>query len=135
MSSELTKLDKQLDKMTYGEKEVNIPEIVKNVWEHRKSLIWDIDRVKLVDGHDGWREKEARDLSDLVHRRFDYLQNPKDCNKAKKLLCNLNKGCGFGCQVGYFFSFPYPIIIISIFRSITSSTAFWWRMAPNAPLS
>ena len=27
------------------------------------------------------------------------LQNPKNCNKAKKLVCNLNKGCGYGCQL------------------------------------
>lgn len=30
---------------------------------------------------------------------FFPLQNPKDCQSAKKLLCNLNKGCGFGCQI------------------------------------
>lgn len=28
-----------------------------------------------------------------------YLQNPSDCSKARKLVCSLNKGCGFGCQV------------------------------------
>lgn len=27
------------------------------------------------------------------------LQNPKDCSKAKKLVCNINKGCGYGCQL------------------------------------
>lgn len=27
------------------------------------------------------------------------MQNPKDCKSAKKLVCNLNKGCGFGCQM------------------------------------
>lgn len=26
-------------------------------------------------------------------------QNPKDCSKAKKLVCNINKGCGYGCQL------------------------------------
>ena len=33
---------------------------------------------------------------------FVYLppcQNPKDCSKAKKLVCNINKGCGYGCQL------------------------------------
>lgn len=28
-----------------------------------------------------------------------HLQNPKDCSKAKKLVCNINKGCGYGCQL------------------------------------
>ncbi len=27
------------------------------------------------------------------------FQNPKDCSNAKKLVCYLNKGCGYGCQV------------------------------------
>lgn len=27
------------------------------------------------------------------------FQNPSDCSSARKLLCNLNKGCGYGCQV------------------------------------
>ena len=26
-------------------------------------------------------------------------QNPADCSTAKKVVCQLNKGCGFGCQV------------------------------------
>lgn len=30
---------------------------------------------------------------------IDRLQNPKDCDLAKKLVCQLNKGCGFGCQI------------------------------------
>lgn len=52
-----------------------------------------------ADGYDEWRKKEAKELSDLVQKRFRYLQNPNDCNKARKLVCSLNKGCGFGCQV------------------------------------
>jgi glycoprotein 6-alpha-L-fucosyltransferase len=27
------------------------------------------------------------------------LQNPSDCDKAKKIVCDLNKACGFGCQM------------------------------------
>ncbi|CAB4069592.1 FUT8 [Lepeophtheirus salmonis] len=30
---------------------------------------------------------------------FDSLTNPSDCKNARKLLCNLNKGCGYGCQI------------------------------------
>jgi glycoprotein 6-alpha-L-fucosyltransferase len=46
-----------------------------------------------MEGHDSWRAAEARSLSDLVQRRFHYLQNPTDCSKARKLVCNLNKVC------------------------------------------
>lgn len=51
----------------------------------------DIDTLMEVDGYAAWREKEASDLSDLVQRRLDYLQNPEDCGSARKLVCNLNK--------------------------------------------
>lgn len=27
------------------------------------------------------------------------MQNPKNCDKAKKIICDLNKSCGFGCQM------------------------------------
>lgn len=38
-------------------------------------------------------------LSNYIQNRIDELQNPKDCNKAEKIVCTLNKGCGFGCQI------------------------------------
>jgi glycoprotein 6-alpha-L-fucosyltransferase len=56
-----------------------------------RSLIADLDTLSEVDGYAAWREKEASDLSDLVQRRIDYLQNPEDCSTARKLVCNLNK--------------------------------------------
>lgn len=56
-----------------------------------RSLMTDIDTLLEVDGYAAWREKEANDLSDLVQRRFDFLQNPQDCGSARKLVCNLNK--------------------------------------------
>merc|ERR1719322_505655 len=51
------------------------------------------------DGHDDWRIAESRALSDLVQRRLTALQNPSDCSAARKLVCKLNKGCGYGCQI------------------------------------
>ncbi|XP_043553855.1 alpha-(1,6)-fucosyltransferase isoform X5 [Chiloscyllium plagiosum] len=59
----------------------------------------DVYYLSQTDGADKWREKEAKDLTDLVQRRITYLQNPIDCSKAKKLVCNINKGCGYGCQL------------------------------------
>eukprot|EP00095_Tigriopus_kingsejongensis_P009295 snap_masked-scaffold175_size286436-processed-gene-1.29 protein:Tk09295 transcript:snap_masked-scaffold175_size286436-processed-gene-1.29-mRNA-1 annotation:"alpha-( )-fucosyltransferase" len=52
-----------------------------------------------VDGFEQWREQEAQDLSGLVQKRLHHLQNPSDCGQAKKLVCSLNKGCGYGCQI------------------------------------
>lgn len=67
--------------------------------EHKRSLIHDINSLADVDGFSLWREKESANLSNLVQKRFEYLQNPPDCETAKKLVCNLNKGCGYGCQL------------------------------------
>ena len=63
-----------------------------------KVISSDLSRLAETDGHTSWRKKEAKDLSDLVQARIRALQNPEDCDSAKKLLCSLNKGCGFGCQ-------------------------------------
>jgi glycoprotein 6-alpha-L-fucosyltransferase len=51
------------------------------------------------DGYEHFRHKEAQSLSNLVQKRLHYLQNPADCNKARKLVCKINKGCGYGCQL------------------------------------
>ena len=38
-------------------------------------------------------------MGDLMQRRLHHLQNPKDCDSARKLVCSLTKPCGFGCQM------------------------------------
>nr|XP_023022722.1 alpha-(1,6)-fucosyltransferase [Leptinotarsa decemlineata] len=82
------------------------PEVVESVsnllslgLEHKRSLIYDIEQLAEVDGYSTWREKESNDLSNLVQERFKFLQNPENCNTARKLVCSLNKGCGYGCQL------------------------------------
>ncbi|KAF7991358.1 hypothetical protein HCN44_002920 [Aphidius gifuensis] len=77
----------------------DIDNVIYNIFDHKKELMMDMNKLEKFDGHMDWREQEAHDLSDLVQRRFYYLQNPSNCDKAKKLVCSLNKGCGFGCQI------------------------------------
>lgn len=67
--------------------------------ENKKSLMIDMEKMKMSDGFETWRHDESKNLSDLVQRRLTALQNPQDCNTAKKLICRLNKGCGYGCQL------------------------------------
>lgn len=47
--------------------------------------------MSAVDGYEEWRQKESQELTNLVQERFKYLQNPEDCDSAKKLVCTLNK--------------------------------------------
>ena len=61
--------------------------------QHRHGTILSgLNELSEVDGFKSWREKEAKDLSELVQKRLHALQNPKDCSTAKKLICKLNKG-------------------------------------------
>ncbi|KAJ6636091.1 Alpha-(1,6)-fucosyltransferase [Pseudolycoriella hygida] len=87
LSSNDARVTKQIDNM------------IEMAAEHKNSLLNDLNHLAEVDGYDAWRFKEAAALSDLVQRRLQYLQNPEDCNKAPKLVCRLNKGCGYGCQL------------------------------------
>lgn len=34
-----------------------------------------------------------------MQNRIHALQNPKNCRTASKIVCTLNKSCGFGCQI------------------------------------
>lgn len=105
VSAELKKVKKYTEEFPLDKRERDVDDALKNVWEHKKSLMLDWEKLTKGDGHQEWREREARELSDLVQRRFYYLQNPRNCNNAKKLTCSLNKGCGFGCQVLYLLLF------------------------------
>lgn len=39
------------------------------------------------------------EVTDAVWQYLHDLQHPANCTTARKLLCDLNKACGFGCQV------------------------------------
>ena len=67
---------------------------LSNARHHYNVAANDVDVLAEVDGHAEWRLKESKALSDLVQNRLKALQNPEDCSSAKKLVCNLNKGCG-----------------------------------------
>lgn len=58
-----------------------------------------LEKLREVDGYESYRERETKELARIVQSRIRSLQNPKNCDKAKKLICSLNKGCGFGCQI------------------------------------
>ncbi|XP_072032322.1 alpha-(1,6)-fucosyltransferase-like isoform X2 [Amphiura filiformis] len=76
-----------------------VSEMLEDAGHHQRAIHTDLYNLSRIDGLDSWRENEAKALEQLVQKRFHYLQNPKDCSKAKKLVCYLNKGCGYGCQV------------------------------------
>nr|XP_022901745.1 alpha-(1,6)-fucosyltransferase [Onthophagus taurus] len=95
---EMHNLKQQVQQLSVNA-ESSVDEFLKVTKEHERSLLHDIAQLGEIDGFATWRELEATELSNLVQKRLKYLQNPADCESAKKLVCNLNKGCGFGCQL------------------------------------
>ncbi|XP_033734608.1 alpha-(1,6)-fucosyltransferase-like [Pecten maximus] len=67
--------------------------------DYQKTLHKDFHALRNVDNAGELMKKESQELGQLVQRRFKYLQNPSNCDEAKKLVCNLSKGCGYGCQL------------------------------------
>ena len=59
-----------------------------------------IRNLTMVDGYQSWREHEHNSLSKLIQTRLNVLQNPsKPCEDVQRLTCNINKGCGYGCEI------------------------------------
>ncbi|KAG5206812.1 hypothetical protein R6Z07F_008683 [Ovis aries] len=90
---------KKLKNLEGNELQRHADEFLSDLGHHERSIMTDLYYLSQTDGAGDWREKEAKDLTELVQRRITYLQNPKDCSQAKKLVCNINKGCGYGCQL------------------------------------
>ncbi|XP_065052140.1 alpha-(1,6)-fucosyltransferase-like isoform X3 [Rhopilema esculentum] len=61
--------------------------------------IHELEILRDLDGMGTYRETMHRKLSNEVRQRLNKLQNPDDCKKARRLVCTLNKACGYGCQV------------------------------------
>ncbi|XP_032517976.2 alpha-(1,6)-fucosyltransferase [Danaus plexippus] len=89
--------------------------ILDQVADRKRSLLSDQEKLPKLDGYEDWRRSEASEVSDLVQKRLKYLQNPPDCRDARKVICNLNKGCGFGCQL-------HHIVYCLIFAYATERT-------------
>lgn len=95
-----SELNKLKQRTTESDIVKQINEILGDGVDYQKKLQNDLYELgNTVDGVGDWRQKESQKLGDLVQRRLAYLQNPENCQTAKKMLCNLGKGCGYGCQL------------------------------------
>ena len=61
-----------------------------------------MEQLEAVDGFSKWRQHEVEALTSQVQSTISRLQNPPDCIKAKKLVCNMNQlVCGLGCLLSH----------------------------------
>ncbi|XP_069976920.1 alpha-(1,6)-fucosyltransferase [Penaeus vannamei] len=73
--------------------------IVEDMNDYFRVLRHDLSLLRDADEASEWRWKEAEELSELVQHRLRVLQNPKDCNSARKLYCAFTGGNrGIGSQ-------------------------------------
>ncbi|KAK3604699.1 hypothetical protein CHS0354_008259 [Potamilus streckersoni] len=64
-----------------------------------RSAVNDLYALKNVDDIDEWRLKESLELGEIIQKRLNSLQHPKNCQKAKLFVCEMKNNCGFGCQL------------------------------------
>ncbi|CAF0725864.1 unnamed protein product [Didymodactylos carnosus] len=95
----LKQLEKFDAKLSEQDKE-QLKNVIDRFGDQSRLLLASIRNLTKVDGYNSWREKEAKDLSNLIQARLKKLQNPSsDCTQTKRLVCNINKGCGYGCEI------------------------------------
>ena len=95
LSAEVTKINKLLGSSL----KARLTAMLDNFADIHRTLSNNLDKINNHEPLLTWRKEEHAKLSKLVQHRLQRLQNPQDCDSAKKLICDLNKGCGYGCQV------------------------------------
>ncbi|CAD5121378.1 DgyrCDS9898 [Dimorphilus gyrociliatus] len=126
LRSQLGKLKESLGKDSPINQKVD--KILENGADHSRTIQTDLHRLYESEPMATWRKKEAEDLSDIIQRRLFYLQNPSDCSAAKKLICNINKGCGYGCQLHHL---VYCFMIAFGTKRTLILESHGWRYSPG----
>lgn len=99
----------------------------KFVSELRHNLLYDLQVMDSRD--DEWRAHELSSLGQYVQNVIINLQNPKSCETARKLVCQLNKGCGFGCQIHHV---VYCFVVgLAENRTVILNARNWRYMSPE----
>ena len=69
-------------------------------FQHHAILMYDLSRLRAADGDEKKRRAELDELSAIIQKRLDYIQNPANCTGVKKASCSLlHKHCGFGSMI------------------------------------
>ena len=107
---------------------VNVDNILDDFSHQVKTIMADLEQLEDHPAFATWKKLTAVQLSQLVQKRFYYLQNPKNCKTARKLICDLSKPCGYGClihHIGFCFIVAYATQRTMILQSES------WYFAEN----
>lgn len=124
LSAEITKINKGVDAKTRE----RLTQMLDEFAEIHQVLSNNMETVNNEERLSTWRKREHEGLSKLVQKRLRRLQNPADCQTAKKLVCELNKGCGYGCQVHHLL---YCFIVAYGSRRTLILNSQNWRYSPE----
>lgn len=83
--SEINELENLVDDTN---DKTNFSKIKKMISEIVRSLLKDTSQLSDVDRYSEWRQKNSEKLSNLIQTQLVELQNPKNCNEVRKLVCN-----------------------------------------------
>ncbi|XP_055343894.1 alpha-(1,6)-fucosyltransferase-like isoform X2 [Paramacrobiotus metropolitanus] len=78
--------------------------------------------------HEGARTAVLQMETTKVQNRLLDLQHPQNCRKKKKLICNLNKKCGFGCQIHHVLMCLVAAVALNRTMILVSRP---WNYSPN----
>ncbi len=102
---------------------------MKNMGKRYSSLKWRYNQF--LSSEEVWKKLQlsiSNDLSTLMANRLHKLQNPANCETAKKLVCHVAKACGFGCQIHHV-SYCFILAYASQRTLILDSTN--WKYSPK----
>ena len=119
LSAEITKINRNTNAKT----KERLNAMLNNFEDMHHALTNNMNKLEVLSGREKFMEKEHQELSNLVQKRLHRLQNPEDCSSAKKVICQLNKGCGYGCQTHHLmYCF---IVAYGLQRTLIIDSAGW----------
>ena len=106
-----------------SQEDVNKQEVL---YDRYRMLLSHAERLR--DVLEPQKRKMAQKLSEIVFQRLDHLQNPSNCDDAKFAICDIGKGCGFGCQIHHV---AYCLIIAYATERSLHLRGKPWSYTPN----
>ena len=124
-------INAQLKKMLADNNELRfkIDDILSYVMNQTHALQIDTQVLGDINGLKEIRHQKLTQLKQMLIQRLDNLQNPADCSKSRRLLCKLNKGCGYGCQMHH--AVYCLIVAYATKRTLLLDTNGWRYMPRN----
>lgn len=93
-------LDDRIREMFYLLHSQTIENSTKALLENQMiSLMALSAKLEKLEGSEDERIQERSQITDRILKSIVNLQNPKSCKDVNTLVCNLDKECGFGCQL------------------------------------